>query len=123
MNDLSFLNPQEAYSVAVALLYAIRSQPQYSTISELPYLLDYASFMKFIKYYEGQTIRIPSFEEINNVLKILLLYQYHDIEGIEWKDALLRAGFKEEESLSVKTKLQIFKKLLKAQDFGGRQYD
>ena len=123
MNDLNFLNPRDAYAVATALLYALRVQPQYSVISELPYLLDYDSFIKFIKYYGGQTIRVPTLEEMSEVFKLMLLYQYHEVDTLDWKTSLKKSGYRDEDSWSVKAKLQILKKILKDQDFGGRDYE
>ena len=85
--------------------------------------LDYHNFINFIKYYEGSTIRIPSIEEINQSTRVLLLYQYYRIENLEWRVALARAGFTEQESLSAKTKLQVLEKILKEQEIGGRIYE
>jgi hypothetical protein len=121
--NLNRISKEDTLSIATSLLYSLRGFPQYSITSELSYLLDYDSFIKLITYYGGMTIRIPSIDEINDIIKILLLYQYYTVEGIDWKDALEKSGFKQEESRSAQVKLTNLKKLLSEQEIGGRFYE
>ena len=122
--SLDMLTKEDTVSVAIALLYSLRSVPKYGVLSELPYLVDYSSFVNLIKYYGGMTIRIPTLDEVADTFKVLLLYQYNDIDKLEWKDALRKAGYDEAtESLSARTKLSHIRKLLKSQEIGGRSYE
>lgn len=91
--DIPELNKQDTYSMVFLLMFIFKRDKSYSVLNELPYVLDFENFMKFIKYYEGQTITIPSMNEISKYFKILLLYQYYVIEQDEWKRALVKAGF------------------------------
>jgi hypothetical protein len=108
--DLNALNSRDAVSIAISLLYVLRKDPQYTIVSELSYLLDENSFMKLIKYFGGETIRIPEFNEVNDMLKILLLYQYHTVNKNSWEESLKMSGFDPESDNNTQTRKQ-FKKL------------
>lgn len=121
--NLDLLTSEDTMSTALALLYSLKGIPEYSIMSELPYILDYDNFVKFIKYYEGRTIRIPTFDEISQMFKILTLYQKSRVEGLPWAEALKSSGYSQEESLSCRSKLSAFESLLKSQEIGGRTYE
>ena len=121
--NLNRLNKEDALSISSSLLYSLKGYPQYSVVSELSYLLDYDSFIKMITYYGGMTIRIPSAKEVNDMLKVLLLYQYYEVENYSWDKSLRKIEASPEESSSYKNKLIQLKKVLKDQEVGGRYYD
>ena len=116
------LSRQDIYSAASALLYMLKDNPKYKATSELFYLTDYDSFLRLIKYFGGQTIAVPTFEELDEVLRILLVYQYSEVEELPWKDTLEKTGIPEEESLSTRSKLIVLKKFLSNYKIGGRDY-
>lgn len=121
--NLDKISKEDALSVSTALLYSLKGIPQYSVLSELPYILDYENFIKFIKYFGGMTIRVPTPEELSDLLKILLLYQNYKVSGLSWKESLIKSGFSESESNSARAQLQILEKQLKSQEVGGRSYE
>jgi hypothetical protein len=96
--------------------------PEYSIISELCYILDVDSFMKLIKYFKGQTIRIPTEEEFCEAIKILLLYHYSEIEKRPWKDSLALAGFSSSSGKLAHNKLDKLKETLQSYNVGNRDY-
>lgn len=85
---LEELSKTDVYSMMLFVLYKINDLPEYSTLSELCYLLDNKSLMNLLEYYGGKTITIPTKEEMKDVLNALLLYQLINIEGKEYKDAV-----------------------------------
>lgn len=105
MADIDFLDKQDTYSMALLMLYASSDNPRFSTLSELIYILDHDSFIKFLKYFEGQTIQIPTMKEMTDSLRLLMLFQYSKIEKLEWHEALKKSGFSDEDSISARTKL------------------
>lgn len=121
--NLNKFNKQDVISTTSSLLYLLRSQPQYSTVSELVYLLDYDNFIKLITYYGGTTIRIPTVDEIDEMLRVLLLYQYYYVNKLSWKESLIKLEIPESESLSYRSKLSHLKRLLSSQSTGGRCYE
>lgn len=121
--NLDNLQKEDLYSVATALLYTLKDTPQYSTMSELFYILDYPNFIKLIKYYGGQEIRVPTHEEINEMLTVLLLYQYREVEELPWDECLKKVNADPDQSKSLRGKVNALVALLKDQDVGGRNYD
>jgi len=122
--SIDMLNKEDTYSMMLLLLYLSSDNPRYSTLSELAYVLDHDSFIKFLKYYEGQTIKIPSIQEVMTSLKLLMLFQYHDVEKIPWKESLDKVGISEADSWGYKHRLDKFKRNLEKNGYklGGLIY-
>lgn len=91
--DIPELSKTDTYSMVFLLMFIFQRDKNKSVLNELPYILDFDNFMRFIKYYEGQTITIPTMDEISKYFKILLLYQYYIIERNDWKKSLVKSGF------------------------------
>ena len=122
-NELvSKLQEQDVYSVICSYLYDMKQIPQYSTLSELCYLLDVDSFLRLIKYFNGQTITIPTKEEFAETIQILLLYQYAEVEKRPWKDALALAGFDSNRGKGAHNKLDKLIETFEKYNFGNRNY-
>ena len=56
---LNSLNKTDIYSLMLFTLYKLHDDPEYTTLTELIYLLDRDSLAKFFKMYEGMTIKVP----------------------------------------------------------------
>jgi hypothetical protein len=88
LDSLNSLSKTDVYSLLLFSLWKIRDIPEYSTLSELSYILDNNSLLRFLDYYGGTTISIPTKEEFKNMIEALSLYQQVDIEGKGFKEAL-----------------------------------
>lgn len=118
MSNLNeMLNKKDIYSMALMLLYTVKDDPGYSTISELIFILDHKNFLDFIKYFEGQTIKVPTIDELSDAIKVLLLYQYNKVEGISWKESMELAGIPESDSKESKKILRKFSKHLEDNNY------
>lgn len=84
---LEDLTITDIYSLVLFAIYKLGDVPEYSSLSELSYLLDKKSFFNLIEYYGGTTIKIPTQKEFKKVLNSLLLYQLVNLEGIEFTQA------------------------------------
>lgn len=85
---LNALNKTDIYSLMLFTLYKMRDIPKYSTLSELCYILDGENLSKFLSFYGGMTITVPTLEEMRLVLQALLLYQYVNLEHGDFEEAL-----------------------------------
>lgn len=117
MDILNNLSRDETYSMLCLLLFASANNPNYSLLHELAYIMDSKSFVKFLKYFEGQTIQIPPLEEIQRAIKTLMLYQYYHVEKMEWHEALTKVGFSLDESYLARTYLTYFIRDLEEHDY------
>lgn len=85
---LSLLKEQDIYSLGLFCLYKLIGTPEYSSISELAYVLDKKNLLNLCEYFGGQTITIPTTDELENLICALLLYQYVKIENMDYDEAV-----------------------------------
>lgn len=96
--ELLKLKRLDIWSLMLFVLYNFQNIPEYASISELAYVLDEKNFLKLCEYFGGQTIKIPTVDELELTIYAMLLYQYIDVEHIKETEAikLLRVdSFKE----------------------------
>lgn len=86
--ELQKLKKMDIWSLMLFVLYKFQQVPEYSSISELAYILDEKNLLKLCEYYGGQTIKIPTIDELETLLYAMLLYQYVDVENIDKEGAL-----------------------------------
>lgn len=120
--DLSRMSQSDIYSIVCELLYVIKDDPKYSAMSELAYILNQESFIKFIKYFGGTSITVPTLDEFKQTLRVMQLYHYFNVQNMSWKDALVKAGFERNETRSAQRKLMQFTEVLNKSKIG-RNYD
>ncbi len=85
---LEELDKEDIYSLLLFSLFKLNDLPEYSSISELAYLLNGPSLFNLLEYYGGTTIRIPTMKEFDVVVQALLLYQFINLENIEYNQAI-----------------------------------
>lgn len=73
---LNSLNKTDIYSLMLFTLFKLHDDPEYTTLSELCYLLDNESLSKLFNYYGGMTVTIPTVKELKLVLASLSLFEY-----------------------------------------------
>ena len=82
------LEEEETFMLSLILLAHMRDDDKYKNISELIFLFDnYKGFKQFIKFYEGQSINIPTILEIKQALRLLSLFQKVKIDGKDFDKA------------------------------------
>lgn len=80
-DELNNLTTSDIYSLMLFALYKANELPEYSSLSQLSYILDKGSLLKLCEFYGGTTIRIPTISELETLLSALLVYQLVDIEN------------------------------------------
>lgn len=86
---LQNLSKNDIYSLMLFTLFKLKDDPKYSTLSELCYILDGDNLTRFLKYFGGLTIKIPTLRDMRLLTQTLLLYQYVNIdENVDFKKAL-----------------------------------
>lgn len=79
------LNEEETFLLSLLLLAQMHNDEKYKNISDLLFLFDnYNGFKKFIKYYEGQTIHVPTSLELKQALRLLDLFQKVKIDKLDF---------------------------------------
>ena len=85
---LNSMKMTDVYSLVLFALFKLKDIPEYSSLSELSYVLDGTSLFNFLEYFGGSTIKVPTLDEFKVVIEALLLYQYINVEGIEYNQAI-----------------------------------
>lgn len=101
--ELNKLQECDIYSLLLFSLYKLKDAPEYSSLSELVYVLDKTNFLRLCEYFGGTTIRIPTIQEITILTESLLLYSYTHIDNMSYTDALNKLAESSNNITEVKT--------------------
>lgn len=93
----------DIWSLMLFTLYKIKDLPEYSSISELAYILDKDNMLKLCEYFGGLTIKIPTIDELEEIVYALVLYQYVNIDGMEYEEAVKLLGEKSSNLRNIKS--------------------
>ncbi len=81
-NNFKNLKNNDIYSLMLFLLFKIRNIPEYSTLSDLIYILDKDSFLNLCEYFGGLTISIPTIDDLEIIVYSLILYEKVDLNKL-----------------------------------------
>ena len=118
--ELKKLKETDLWSLLLFALFKVKDTPEYSCLSELAYILDRDNLLKLCEYFGGCTITIPKVEEVELFIYGLLLYQYVDIEHIEFTDAIELVTREGIDIRAVKTAYHSIKNVLENYNFVSR---
>ena len=95
MKSLEELNKEDLYSLMLFALYKLKDAKEYSTLSELVYILDKDSLFNLLNFYGGLTITIPTLYDLKKMIYALMVYQQVNIEGNELTSTLRKINAEE----------------------------
>ena len=101
--DISKLKDIDIYSVMLFALYKMTNIPEYSTISEMAYILDKKNMLRLCDYFGGMTIKIPTIKDLETLIYSLVLYQYVKVDGLDYDEAVKIIGHTSAELREVKS--------------------
>ena len=90
--DLLKLKEVDVWSLLLFVLYKMTSIQEMSTLGEMAYILPKDSLLKLCEYYGGETIRVPTLSELENMLSAIMLYHNVDICGMTIPAAIKKMG-------------------------------
>ena len=115
--ELNQLKETDVYSMLLFVLYQMKNLPEYSVLSELAYILDKQNLLNLCEYFGGLTIEIPTIDELESLLNSMLMYQYIDIEGLSYNDAVNKIGFNSFDLRKIKKDYSRLSKILENYSF------
>lgn len=115
--SLQKLKETDIYSLLLFALFKLRGNPEYSSLSRLVFILDKENFLNLIENFGGTTIRIPTTEELESLVFSLSLYEYVDIEHMDYDEAIKIIGHKSSDLRKVKSDYIKLKNIMKDYDF------
>ena len=119
--ELEKLKQLDIWSLMLFVLYNFQKIPEYSALSELAYILDEKSLLKLCEYFGGQTIRIPTIDQMEETIYGMLLYQYVDIEKIPLDEAILLLRVSKPKEKAIKNCYKTLKYVLSNYEISSRE--
>lgn len=110
----------DIWSLILFTLYKIKDIPEFSTISELAYILDKDNMLKLCEYFGGLNIRIPTIDELEDLVYALVLYQHVNIDKMAYDDAIKLIGEKSSNLRNIKFNYLKVCEILDKYDFDKR---
>ena len=120
IDELNKLKESDFYSLLLFVLYKIIDIPEYSTLSEMSYVLDKENLLNLCEYFGGMTIRIPTIKEMEDIVYALLLFEYVDIRHIDFEEALSMVKTNDNNLRKLKTNYFNLKEILSNYGFSAR---
>lgn len=117
---LNSLKEQDLYSLSLFCLYKLMGTNEYSSLSELAYILDKDNLLNLCEFFGGQTLYIPTPEELETLTYSLLLYHYVKIEHMDYAEGLKLIGHESKDLRAVKSSYAKLCDVLKDYTFTGR---
>ena len=111
--ELNNLKEVDVYSMLLFILYKMKDIDEYSLLSELAYVLDKQSLLNLCEYFGGMTLKIPTIDELESLLNSMMIYQYVELEGMSYDEAVAKVGF---DSFDLRKVKKDYLKLMKLLD-------
>lgn len=118
---LDQLDKDDIYSLMLFALYKLRDMPEYLALSELCYVLDSDNLPKFLSFFGGMTLQVPTLKDMRLVLAALKIYQYVNIEHGEFEEALTASVTDEMSVDEVKDTYVKICEVMKNYEFGNKK--
>lgn len=116
--ELKKLNTPDIYSLVLFSMYKLNGDPKYSTLSQLPYLLDRKSMLNLLQYYGGLTINIPTIRELETLVYALSLHEKVCFEGATFESALNSLGHDKNDEGNIVEAYEHIQEVLEGYSFG-----
>lgn len=114
---LEEMDKKDISSLILFALYKLKDVPEYSTISELPYILDSDSFIRFLNYYGGKTVKVPTVDEFNKIVDSILVYSIKENDGKTIEEACTEMEVAIRGKATVMQTVKLLGELLSEYDF------
>lgn len=114
---LSRLTKPDIYSLMLFVLFKLKDTNEYSSLSQLSYILDKDSLLKLCEFYGGTTITIPTIEDLEAVFNALLLYQEVNIEKQDFDKMIDKRDLQRSEKRKLLDCYDVVVDVLKNYDF------
>lgn len=115
--ELAKLKDVDVYSLMLFAMFKLRDIPEYSSLSELVYILDKESLLKLCEYFGGLTLKIPTIDELESIIYSLVLYQFVNIDGMDYDEAVKIIGHRANKLRQVKNDYVRICEILDKYDF------
>ena len=118
---LDDLQENDIYSLVLFSLYKLISIPEYSSLSELAYVLDKENLLNLCEFFGGQVIKIPTLEELEALIYSLLLVKQSKVDGIPYEEAIKNIPKENYQLKNIRNTYYKLQEILSKYDFKSRE--
>ena len=86
--SLNKLREEDVYGKILMLLYRLKDDAKYSTLSSLIWALDKDNLLNFLAIFEGVELKVPRIIDLKLIVGALQVYQLVHFESKQLDDAL-----------------------------------
>jgi len=90
--DLNNLREDDLITIILYCLYKFTNDPKLSTVSELAFTLDKDNLYNLCSTFGGTTLRVPTLDEYKKIVKVMLVFEYINRDGLSFSEACSKAG-------------------------------
>ncbi len=94
--SLAQLNKKDTTSLLLFTLWKLKESPEYGALSELCYVLDGDNLSKFLSYYGGMTLKVPTLKEFRLLVQALQVFQFVNLDSTYTLDEAIAVAAGEE---------------------------
>lgn len=91
---ISELKSHDLYSVILFCLFQLNKSNNYSSLSQLSFVLDEKNMLRLFEYFGGQTITIPTIQELEDVVLALTMFEQIDLKKLPYDEVVAELSLK-----------------------------
>lgn len=88
VDSLNKLSVEDVYGKLLMLVYKLKEDEKYSTLSSLIWALDRENLLNFLTIFEGVELKVPKIYDLKLIVGGLQIYQLVKFEHKELDDAI-----------------------------------
>lgn len=119
-NNINRLKESDIWSLILFAVFKLREAPEYTSLSELIYILDKDCLLRLCEYFGGQTITIPTISELEEMIYGLLLYNFIAVEKLSETEAFEKLPQHALDKKQIKHAYLKIKDVLESYEFSSR---
>lgn len=95
VDSLNKLKEEDVYGKILMILYKLKDDEKYSTLSSLIWALDKNNLLNFLTIFEGIELKVPKLNDLKTIVGALQVYQLVQFEAKDLDTALKEVMTKE----------------------------
>jgi len=95
VDSLNKLKEEDVYGKILMILYKLKDDEKYSTLSSLIWALDKNNLLNFLTIFEGIELKVPKINDLKTIVGALQVYQLVQFEAKDLDTALREVMTKE----------------------------
>jgi len=88
VDSLNKLKEEDVYGKLLMILYKLKDDEKYSTLSSLIWALDKNSLLNFLTIFEGVELKVPKISDLKLIVGALQVYQLVQLESKELETSI-----------------------------------